>query len=123
MTTADTPLPLPPSSASPTEHLFPVLTEAQIARIAAHGRRRAIAAGDVLVGVGDRTVPFFAVVSGELRVSRPSGTAETLIVIHRRGQFSGEGTMISGRRALARIRATEPGEVIELDREQVMSLS
>ena len=122
MTTADSALPLQPSSSSPTEHLFPVLTEAQIARIAAHGRRRSVAAGEVLIEVGDRVIPFFAVLSGELRVTRPSVDDEILIVIHRRGQFSGEGTMISGRRALARMRATEPGEVIELDREQLLAV-
>ena len=121
MTSANSPLPLQPTSSSP-EHLFPVLTEAQIARIAAHGRRRSVARGEVLIEVGDRVIPFFAVVSGELHVARPSGNTETLIVIHRRGQFSGEGTMISGRRSLARMRATEPGEVIELDREQLLAL-
>ena len=102
--------------------MFPVLTEAQIARIAAHGRRRSVARGEVLIEVGDRVIPFFAVVSGEFHVARPSGNTETLIVIHRRGQFSGEGTMISGRRALARMRATEPGEVIEIDRDQLLAL-
>jgi thioredoxin reductase (NADPH) len=119
---ADTPQPLSPTASSAVERLFPTLTDAQIARVAAHGRRRSIARGDVLVEVGDRPVPFFVVVSGELQVFRPSGSTETLIVIHRPGQFSGEGTMISGRRALARIRATEPGEVIELSREQLLSL-
>ena len=53
---------------------------------------------------------------------RPSGATETLIVTHRAGQFSGEGNMITGRRALARMRVSEPGEVIELDREQLLAL-
>ncbi len=114
--------PLEPTALSAAEHLFPTLTAAQIARVAAHGRRRSIARGDVLVEVGDRAVPFFVVVSGELQVLRPSGTSDTLIVIHRAGQFSGEGTMISGRRSLSRMHMSEPGEVIELDREQVLSL-
>jgi CRP-like cAMP-binding protein len=38
------------------------------------------------------------------------------------GQFTGERTMRTGRRALTRIRAIEPGEVIELDREQLFGL-
>ena len=41
---------------------------------------------------------------------------------HRAGQFSGEANMITGRRALARLRVSEPGEVIELDREQLLAL-
>ena len=114
--------PLTPIAASPVERLFPTLTDAQIARIAAHGRRRSIARGEVLVDVGDRVVPFFVVVSGEIQVLRPSGATDTLIVMHRPGQFSGEGTMITGRRAMARLRVSEPGEVIELDREQLLAL-
>ena len=122
MNAPDTSLPLQPTAPSRAEHLFPTLTAAQIARIEAHGRRRAIARGDVLVEVGDRIVPFFVVVSGEVQVLRPSGSTETLIVVHRGGQFSGESNMITGRRALSRLRASAPGEVIELDRESLLGL-
>ncbi len=110
------------AAVSRPERVFPTLTPAQIARIAAHGRRRAIESGQVLVEVGDRPVPFFVVLSGELQVLRPTDSAETLIVSHHAGQFSGEGSMISGRRALARVRVSEPGEVIEMDREQLFGL-
>ena len=122
MNTHDAPVALQPTASAHSEHLFPTLTAAQIARIAAHGRRRSIAFGDVLVEVGDRVVPFFVVVNGEIQVLRPSGGTETLIVTHGAGQFSGEGTMITGRRALGRLRVTEPGEVIELDREHLLAL-
>ena len=111
--------PLQPTAPSPSERLFPTLTDAQVARIAARGRRRPVAGGEVLVEAGARTVPFFVVVSGALRVS---DAAETLIVTHRPGQFSGEVSMITGRRAMATMRVTEPGEVIELNREQLLAL-
>jgi thioredoxin reductase (NADPH) len=110
------------ATVSRPERVFPMLTPAQIARIAPHGRRRAIASGEVLVEVGQRPVPFFVVLSGEVQVLRPSGATETLIVTYRAGQFTGEGTMLTGRRALARTRVTEPGEVIELGREQLLAL-
>ena len=73
MNGTDTSLPLQPTSPTHRERLFPTLTDAQIARIAAHGRRRPIARGEVLVEVGDKAVPFFVVVSGELQVLRPTG--------------------------------------------------
>jgi thioredoxin reductase (NADPH) len=76
----------------------------------------------VLVEVGDKGVPFFTVVSGAIQILRPNGDTETLIVTHRSGQFLGEGNMIAGRPALARARASEPGEVIELDRTQLLAL-
>jgi thioredoxin reductase (NADPH) len=67
-------------------------------------------------------VPFFVVLSGEIQVMRPSAGTETLIVTQRAAQFTGEATMLTGRRALTRIQAIEAGEVIELDREQLLGL-
>jgi thioredoxin reductase (NADPH) len=122
MDASDPVLPLQPTAPSPRERLFPTLTAAQIARISVRGRRRTIAAGQVLVEIGDKAVPFFVVVSGEIQILRPSGATETLIVTHGPGQFVGEGNMITGRRALARARVSEPGEVIELDRQQLLAL-
>jgi thioredoxin reductase (NADPH) len=104
------------------ERIFPTLTPKQVARIAAHGRRRQTTRGEVLVEVGDRAVPFFCVVTGEIEVLRPGDTAETLFVRHRSGQFFGERSMITGRRSLARLRVSEPGEVIELNHEQLVGL-
>jgi len=93
-----------------------------MARIAARGRRRAIARGEVLVEVGDRDVPFFVVVSGEVQALRPTGATEILIVAHGPRQFSGEAIMITSRRAIGRLRVSEPGEVIQLEREQLLAL-
>jgi thioredoxin reductase (NADPH) len=104
------------------DRVFPTLTLEQVARIAVHGRRRSTTRGEVLIEVGDKAVPVFVVVSGELQALRPTDRGETLIVSHHAGQFSGEANMISGRRALGRLRASEPGEVIQLDREQLLAL-
>jgi thioredoxin reductase (NADPH) len=104
------------------DHIFPKLTPAQIARIAAHGRVRPIQQGEVLVEQGDRPIPFFVVKSGELEVVRPYGGNETLITVHGPSQFTGETNMISGRRSLARIRVRQSGEVIELEGERLLNL-
>src|SRR5262249_3388733 len=93
------------------DHAFPPLTPRQGARGQAHGRTRSVGHGEVLVDVGDRSVPFFVVVTGEVQVLRPADGAETLIVTHGPGHFSGEGNLLAGRRALARLRVTAPGEV------------
>ena len=102
--------------------MFPTLTPAQIARIAAHGGERPIARGDVLVEAGDPTVPFFVVRSGEIEIVRPSSLGDALVAVHGPGKFTGEANMILGRRSLTRARATEPGTVVELTREKLLSL-
>jgi thioredoxin reductase (NADPH) len=103
------------------ERAFPVLTPPQIQQLGAGGRRRAVTRGDVLLDVGDKTVPLFVVVSGELEILRPVGTSETTIVTLSPGQFSGEASLITGRRSFSRIRVRESGEVIQLDRDHVLS--
>jgi thioredoxin reductase (NADPH) len=102
--------------------MFPTLTSAQIARIAVHGRVRSIQRGEVLVQAGDRVVPFFVVTGGQVEVVRPSGTGEVLVAVHDPGQFTGEANMLSGRPGFVQMRASESGQVIEVDRERLLSL-
>src|SRR5258708_5243057 len=119
---SDTPSPLAPKLAR-ADQVFPTLTPEQIARVAPHGHRRATRAGEVLIEAGDTVVPFFVVTAGQIEVVRPCDDgAETPIVVHMPGQFTGEVNMISGRRALFRARVREAGEAIELDHEQLVAL-
>jgi thioredoxin reductase (NADPH) len=109
------------ASVSDSERVFPTLTPEQVSRIAAHGRRRSTTRGDVLVEVGDKAVPIFVVVGGELQAVRPTDGSQTLIVSLHSGQFSGEASTINGRRALLHLRVSEPGEIIQLDRDQLLA--
>jgi thioredoxin reductase (NADPH) len=117
----ESPSPLVPVAAR-ADRVFPTLTAAQIARVAAHGQVRPVHLGEVLVEAGDQAVPFFVVTSGAVEVVRTSGGAETLVAVHGPGQFGGDVNMISGRRALFRSRARDAGEVVVLNREQMVAL-
>jgi thioredoxin reductase (NADPH) len=112
----------PQVSAAHEALMFPTLTPAQIARIAAHGTVRPITRGEVLIEAGDAVVPFFVVRAGEIEIIRPSSLGDVLIAVHGPGKFTGEANMILGRRSLARARASESGEVIQLTREQLLGL-
>lgn len=114
-----TPLPLTSSRA---DQIFPILAPEQIRRIAEHGVTRRVRAEEVLVNPGDEAIPFFVVLSGELEAVRPSGSTETLITIVRAGQFTGEVNTLSGRQAMARIRARQDGEVIQLARDGLLAV-
>jgi thioredoxin reductase (NADPH) len=104
------------------DQMFPTLTPAQIARIAEHGHVRPVRRGEVLIEVGDHVVPFFVVTEGEVEIVRPSGATEEPVAVHGPGHFTGEISMLTGRRALLRARVSKPGEVIALDREHVLAL-
>ena len=111
-----------PLTKSQREKIFPKLTPVQINRITLHGRIRSVQSGKVLIEQGDRTVPFFVVISGEVEILRPLGARETLVTVHGPGEFTGEVNMLSGRRSLVRARVTKPGKVIELDHQQMLGL-
>ncbi len=113
---------IPSSGPAPPEGIYPTLTSAQIARVAAQGRVRMVQPGDVLVEPGDANVPFFVVIAGGIEIVRPSGDTETVVAVHGPGQFTGEVNTLFGRRALVRARATAPGEMIELNRDQLFAL-
>jgi thioredoxin reductase (NADPH) len=104
------------------EQMFPTLSRPQISRIAAHGSARQVRAGEVLIEAGDRVVPFFVVTAGQIEIVRPGAPAGPVIALHKAGEFTGEVNMLSGRRSLVRARAIEPGEVIEVSREQLLQL-
>src|SRR5687767_7980014 len=104
------------------DHLFPTLTDAQMERIASHGQVRRVQAGEILITEGEQSVPFFLVREGTIEIVQLSDHGETVITVHRRGEFTGEINMLSNRRSLVRARAGEAGEVIELDHEHLLSL-
>lgn len=110
-----TPLERGEISARP-EHIFPTLTGEQVARIAEHGTRRPMQPGEILLREGSPVVPFFVVVSGRLDVFHMMERGPEVIASHHPGQFTGEVSMLSGRPAMFRMIAGEPGEVLELDR-------
>jgi thioredoxin reductase (NADPH) len=112
-----------PMTGIPTDaQTFPVLTPEQIARIARKGIRREIQRGDVLVAEGQTNTPLIVVTAGELEVVRTTCDGEEVVTTHRQGQFSGELNLLAGRRGLATLRATMPGEVIEVPRDVVLAL-
>jgi thioredoxin reductase (NADPH) len=114
-------VPVPPKLGR-AEQVFPTLTSAQFARLAAHGCPRSVREGEVLVEAGDHVVPLFIVRTGEIEIVRVAGESETPVVWLTAGQFTGEVNMIAGRRALLRIRARHAGDVVEVDRERVLTL-
>ncbi len=117
-TTQSTPLSSSPNAAL----MFPKLSPAQIARVASHGVIRPIDRGDVLIEEGQTNVPFFVVRAGEIEVVRPSSLGDLVIAVTRPGQFTGEVSMLLGRPAMMRILAREPGEVVQLTRDQMHAL-
>jgi len=93
-----------------------------MARVASHGKVRKVDAGEVLFSAGDQATQFFVVTAGRLEAVWESEAGEEFLVDFRPGQFSGEVTTLAGRQALVTIRAAGSGEVIEVSRDELLSL-
>ena len=103
--------------------MFPQLNETQIERIKLLGKVRRIRRGEILFDQGDISVPFFVFLSGAMEIVQPICSQEKPITFHDvRGEFTGEVSMISGRRCLVRGRVTQDGEVIETKSEALQKL-
>ena len=100
--------------------MFPTLTPAQIARISVYGRRHVVQRGEVLVEAGAEIVTFFVVTKGAVEIVMPSNNSDEPITVYNPGQFTGDIQLLWGRRPVLRTRAILDGEVIELDRNQML---
>ncbi len=111
-----------PSALNAKTQEFPVLTAAQINRVRTGSKLRPVKKDEILFEVGDTNVPFFVLLSGAMEIVQPGLSGEQLVAKHGPGEFTGEMTMISGRRCLVRGRVTEPGEFLELSAGGLRSL-
>ena len=111
-----------PSALDARTQAFPVLTDAQINRVRSSSKLRQTKKDEILFEPGDTSVPFFVLLSGSMQIVQPDLAGERLITTHGPGQFTGEMTMISGRRCLVRGRVTEAGELLELSGDGLRSL-
>ncbi|MGA5080086.1 FAD-dependent oxidoreductase [Streptomyces griseoincarnatus] len=102
---------------------YPRLPEDQIDRLAQHGRRREVDAGDVLIREGERCETFYVVLSGSVAILEDYGTPEErLLRVHGPGRFIGELGLLSGQVAFYTAMVRDPGEVLALSMDQLREL-
>src|SRR6266404_1795755 len=95
---------------------FPTLDEEQIARLnnCTAAVPRSYEDGQTLFAVGDRDMKFFVVKSGEVEIVDLSGDEPKALTVHRKGQFTGDVSHLTGTRAVVSAIARGPCEVIEI---------
>lgn len=102
--------------------MFPALSADEQARVLSHGSKRRVSAGEVLVEINQQPTKVYVVVDGKLEALRVRDNTEEVFAICGPGMFTGELNLLSRRRALARIRAAQPSELIEVEREELLNL-
>jgi thioredoxin reductase (NADPH) len=82
---------------------------------------RQASSGDVLYEPSDVDVPLFVVLNGAVTNVR-TGDDETILAVREAGQFTGEMSLIAGKRSLIKARVATGGTLLELSREKVLAL-
>src|SRR6185312_7517486 len=103
---------------------FPVLTDEQVAKIAAcaqvSGKHHTD--GDVLVATGDRGIRFYIVKSGHVEIFDYSGDEPRLLANHGPGQFTGDISHLTGMPAIFTAVVRGDTDVLEVPQEALRHL-
>lgn len=97
------------------DQMFPVLSDAEIARLARFGDKHSFADGDYLTRAGETANATYLVTSGQVVVTQhDSVEGREPIAVHGPGAFGGELAQLSGRPSLVDARAVGPTDVLLL---------
>jgi thioredoxin reductase (NADPH) len=102
-----------------TAPLRAVLSESQLATLAAVGEERTAAAGDVLYTVGDLRYPFIAILEGEAAIVDGAGNE---IIRYGPSGFLGEISLLTGQTVYLTALVIQPLRYIAVDRDALRQL-
>ena len=106
------------------DQAFPVVSEAEIARIRRFGEVRQYKRGERLFVAGEPIPGMFVLLSGSMTLSQRDGLGHVLPVVRytRPGQFTGEVALLSGGHAMVDANADEDVEALLIQPDQVRTL-
>ena len=94
------------------DQMFPVLGQADIARLRRFGQARSFEAGTRVVRAGEVSPGLIVILSGRLEVSQDGASRREAIITHGANQFFGELTQLSDRPSLVDAETLEPVEAL-----------
>jgi len=98
---------------------YPLLTEAQIARVRPNAQPRSVSSGDILYVPGDLAVPLYILLSASVEIVQPEVDGDRQVTMLLPRMFTGEAGMIGGQRAIVQARVASAGEVLEISPENL----
>jgi len=106
---------------SDLEVAFPTLSAEDLATLTARGTARQVRVGETLYREGERNHSFFVVLDGAVEAVEHSRGTPHQLTVHRRGNFTGDVDLLSGRTILVTGRVIEDGTVVQLDPDDLRS--
>lgn len=95
--------------------LFPTLAEDHLQKLTTRGLILQLKPGEILFQEGGSADSFYIVLDGEIKITKQLGAEELVITIHRRGEFTGNLTMLTGGICQVTARSINTSRVIKFD--------
>src|SRR5713101_5572341 len=98
---------------------LPTLDDAQVSEFerCTNATKKAYRDGQTLIAMGDRDFKFYIVTSGEVEIVDHTGDKPKTVVMHRKGQFTGDISHLTGRASIVSAVARGDCEVLEVSRD------
>jgi thioredoxin reductase (NADPH) len=98
---------------------FPTLDDSQVSEFerCTKAVKKVYRNGHTLISMGDRDFKFYIVKSGEVEIVDHSGDKPKTVVIHGKGQFTGDVSHLTGRASIVSAVARGDCEVLEVSRD------
>ncbi len=93
--------------------LFPVLEEKYLQDLEVCGTALDLKPGEILYREGDTAYCFYVVLKGQVKVTKQLGAEEIVVTLHRRGEFTGDLSMLTGGVAQATASSVDDSRVIQ----------
>jgi signal transduction histidine kinase len=97
--------------------LFPKLPEDALQKMLTVGAQVHFNSGDILFTEGQADYKFCVVLDGEIEITKQLSGERKLLAVHRRGEFLGEISMLTGEVSSVNARALTDATVIQIDGE------
>ncbi|MBD2606270.1 cyclic nucleotide-binding domain-containing protein [Scytonema hofmannii FACHB-248] len=95
--------------------LFPKLPDEALQEMQQFGKEIQLNQGDILFNEGESNYKFHVVLEGEIEITKHVGDETRLLAVHRRGEFMGELSMLTGSASIANAKALSSSRVLQVD--------
>jgi signal transduction histidine kinase len=95
--------------------LFPKLPDEALQEMQQFGKEIKLNKGEILFNEGESNYNFHIVLEGEIEITKQVGDETRLLAVHRRGEFMGELSMLTGSASIANAKAISPSRVLQVD--------
>ncbi|MBW4606243.1 MAG: cyclic nucleotide-binding domain-containing protein [Hassallia sp. WJT32-NPBG1] len=95
--------------------LFPKLPDEALQEMQQFGKEIKLNKGDILFNEGESNYNFHVVLEGEIEITKQVGDETRLLAVHRRGEFMGELSMLTGSASIANAKALSPSRVLQVE--------